>query len=160
MFIEVKGKPKSVIIQKRTKANKWVDVGSVILIEGIDYTTARNILHSCHDISNVDYRLILRGKKSQREYQVLSSRSYDFYNILEQMEIDNSIYLLVDGLKMVSNNSNPRCMCINKFIDMVRSYGGIAKANMRPRCIDDGYLKTYDITYVNGNKSTISIFNS
>lgn len=160
MFIEVKGKPKSVIIQKRTKANKWVDVGSVILIEGIDYTTARNILHSCHDISNVDYRLILRGKKSQREYQVLSSRSEDFYDILELMENYKTIHFMIDGLKMVSNNSNPCCMHIDKFIDMVRSYGGIAKANMRPRCIDDGYLKTYDITYVNGNKSTISIFNS
>lgn len=160
MFIEVKGKPKTVIIQKRTKANKWVDIGSVTLIDGIDYNTARNILYSCSNLEAVDYRLILRGKKSGREYQVLFSRSEDFYDVLEQMKSDKSIYLLIDGLTLVANNSNPRCMGIDKFIDMVRFFGGIAKANMRTRCIDDGYLTTYDITYVNGNKSTISVFNS
>lgn len=160
MFIEVKGKPKTVIIQKQTKTNKWIDVGTVTLIDGIDYNAARNILCSCPDILKIDYRLILRGKKSGREYQVLSSRSEDFYDILEQMENDNTIHLMIDGLKMVANNANPHCMYIDKFIDMVRSYGGIAKANMRSQCADDGYLKTYDITYVNGNKSTISVFNS
>lgn len=77
MFIEVKGKPKTVIIQKLTKANKWVDVGSITLLKGIDFKTADKILSSCATLKT-PHRLIIRGKKSKREFQVLSSRSEDF----------------------------------------------------------------------------------
>lgn len=160
MFIEVKGKPKTVIIQKRTKANKWIDIGTVTLIDGIDYNAARNILCSCSDTLKIDYRLILRGKKSGREYQVLSSRSEDFYDVLEQMENDKTIHLMIDGMKMVANNANPHCMHLDMFIKLVRTYGGIAKATLRTPCSDDGYLNTYDVKYVNGESHTISVFNS
>lgn len=160
MFIEVKGKPKTVIIQKRTKANKWIDIGTVTLIDGIDYNAARNILCACPNALKIDYRLILRSKKTGREYQVLSSRSEDFYDVLEQMENDKTIYLMVDGLKMVANNANPYCMHLDMFIDLVRTYGGIAKVTLRTACPEDGYLNTYDVKYVNGKSHTISVFNS
>lgn len=160
MFIEVKGKPKTVIIQKLTKANEWIDIGSVTLVDGVDYNTARNILCSCPNLWSVDYRLILRSKKSGREYQVLSSRSEDIYNVFEQMESNKSIYLIIDGLRMVANNANPHCMPMTDFINSVRRLGGIAKASLRTPSPEDGYLNTYDIRYVNGESHTISIFNS
>lgn len=159
MFIEVKGKPKTVIIQKLTKANKWVDIGSITILRGIDFKTANEILSSCATLKT-PHRLIIRGKKSKREFQVLSSRSEDFYNVISLMARDNRIHLMVDGSKMVANNLNPYCINLDGFIALIRSYGGIAKANLRPTCKDDGNLSTFDIKYVNGIESTVSVFYS
>lgn len=160
MFIEVKGKPKTVIIQKLTKANKWVDIGTLTLLDGIDYSQARNILSLYPDTSATHHRLILRGKKSQRECQVLSSRAFDFYDNIESMAHDKTLHFMLNGTRMVANNENPYTIKMGDFIQMIQESGGIAKATQRTTCPNDGGLLTIDIKCVDGKSHTISLFYS
>ena len=44
MFIEIANRPKHVIIQKCTKANKWVDIAEISDRCGMDYDYLTNIL--------------------------------------------------------------------------------------------------------------------
>ena len=160
MFIEIKGKPKEVIIQKLTKKNNWVDVASYRDFDGIDYDKARDLLEFKQLTNNNHFRLILRGKKSKRELQVLSTRAFDFYDVLSDMRTDKGIHLMCDGLKMFANNENPHCIKIDKLADWVRKVGGIKKAYYRPQSPEDGDLATYDITFNDGTTATFSHFHS
>lgn len=160
MFIEIKGKPKEVIIQKLTKKNNWVDVASYRDFDGIDYDKARDLLEFKQLTNNNHFRLILRGKKSKRELQVLSTRAFDFYDVLSDMRTDKGIHLMCDGLKMFANNENPHCIKIDKLADWVRKVGGIKKAYYRPQSPEDGDLATYDITFNDGTTATFSNFHS
>lgn len=162
MFIEVYGKPKEVIIQKWTKKNTWTDIGRYYDNEGFDFLKADNLLSMQQDfsLSNNEFRLILRGKVSKREFQVLSTRAIEFYRLLALMENDNTRHLMCDGLKMFANNENPCVLKLWRLREMIRSAGGIKKATVRPTSKDDGYLETWDVIFNNGEEHTFSKFSS
>lgn len=162
MFIEVKGKPKEVIVQKWTKKNTWVDVSRYYNGDGIDYKKAYNLLlmHQDFSLNNNEYRLILRGKVSKREFQVLSTRAIGFYNFLVGMESNNTIHLMCDGLKMFANNENPHVLKLHVLRDMIQKYGGIKNAATRTICNEDGGLETWDVYFNNNEKHTFSVFYS
>lgn len=164
MFIEVKGRPKEVVIQKLTKRNEWMDVGSYRDNGGLDYWKVRDLLEFKQGTSDVHYRLIIRGKKSKRELQVLSSRAFDFYDVLAQMARDKQIYLsYMSSTKrniMFANNENPHTLHAADLHNMILSGNGIEKSYFRPTSETDGYLDTYDVTFVDGTTGTFSVLHS
>lgn len=164
MFIEVKGRPKEVVIQKLTKRNEWIDIGSYRDNEGFDYYKARALLEFKQGISEVHYRLLIRGKKSKRELQVLSSRAFDFYDVLASMAHNKQIYLSymspTKGNIMFANNENPHALHASDLHNMIMAGNGIQKAYFRPPSEADGLLDTYDITFVDGTTGTFSVLHT
>lgn len=167
MFLEVKGRPKVLTVQKLTKANKWKDIAVINILAGVDFDTACNILESCPERWKNSYRLIIRSEKSGKELQVLSDLALNFYHRLKKVENNPGRYLMVRGLDsyfigasnlmLVANNGNPHCLGWNDyFVMFIRKNGGIAKATLRKQCKEDGFLNTWDIRFVNGNKITVS----
>ena len=149
MFIEIANRPKHVIIQKCTKANKWVDIAEISDRCGMDYNYLINILRT-YDLIDVglDWRVIVRSKKNPAKYrQVLSLGGMQFYDTLGN-DVLLSLILKKDAMGNVADYSQP---ILYSF-----SHGGIAKVHRRPCSVEDSYLVTFDITFNNGTEVTVS----
>ena len=166
MFIEIANRPKHVIIQKCTKANKWVDIAEISDRCGMDYNYLTNILRT-YDLSQtgLDWRVIVRSKKNPTKYrQVLSLCGLEFYDTLGN-DVLLSLILKKDAMGNVADYSqpilyslanNPYFKSVNELRDYIFSHGGIAKVHRRPCSAEDSYLVTFDITFNNGTEVTVS----
>ena len=160
MFLDIKGKPKKVIIQKRTHSGSWSDVATYRDLEGLNFKKCVSVLRMKESENPGDYRLIIRGKKSKRELQVLSSSTLPFRYLVELLTKNKSMHLMADGLKMFADNENPHVLPAANLIQWIRESGGLKKVKHRDTCKEDGELNTYDVTFGDGSKHTFSIFYS
>lgn len=166
MFIEIANRPKHVIIQKCTKANKWVDIAEISDRCGMDYNYLTNILRTYgFSQTGLDWRVIVRSKKNPAKYrQVLSLCGLEFYDTLGN-DVLLSLILKKDAMGNVTEGSqpilyslatNPYFKSVNELRDYIFSHGGIAKVHRRPCSTEDSYLVTFDITFNNGTEVTVS----
>lgn len=156
MFIEVNGRPNTVILQRWSQRNRWADVGSYTHNEGVDYVVAHNLLSGTADFFN--HRLIIRGKKSKREIQVLSGRALDFYRILQNVGNSSSRFIRRANGEMYNNFDNPTCLPMKKLKEFIKSHNGIKKAKLRAITATDGSLRTWDVTFNDEHKEAFSLF--
>ncbi len=166
MFIEIANRPKHVIIQKCTKANKWVDIAEISDRCGMDYDYLTNILRT-YDLNQtgLDWRVIVRSKKNPAKYrQVLSLCGLDFYATLGT-DMLLSLILKKDAMGNVAEGSqpilyslatNPHFKSVNELRDYIFSHGGIAKVHRRAYSAEDSHLITFDITFNDGTEVTVS----
>lgn len=166
MFIEIANRPKHVIIQKCTKANKWVDIAEISDRCGMDYDYLTNILRTYgFSQTGLDWRVIVRSKKNPAKYrQVLSLCGLDFYATLGT-DMLLSLILKKDATGNVAEGSqpilyslatNPHFKSVNELRDYIFSHGGIAKVHRRPYSAEDSHLITFDITFNDGTEVTVS----
>lgn len=166
MFIEIANRPKHVIIQKCTKANKWVDIAEISDRCGMDYDYLTNILRTYgFSQTGLDWRVIVRSKKNPAKYrQVLSLCGLEFYDTLGN-DVLLSLILKKDAMGNATESSqpilyslatNPYFKSVNELRDYIFSHGGIAKVHRRPCSVEDSYLVTFDITFNNGTEVTVS----
>lgn len=160
MFLDIKGKPKKVIIQKCTRAGKWVDEGTYRDLDGLTFEKSYALLRMKYNQSPGDYRLIIRGMKSGCEVQVLSWKTIHFRYIIKQLQSCKGMHLMADGMKMFAANENPYTLTIDMLIDWIRQSGGLKKAKIRRSSKEDGYLRTFDVTFGDDSRHTFSIFYS
>lgn len=166
MFKTIKGNPRRVILQKCSRKNNWVDIGTYIDNEGITYTKAQNLIAGAFRLENTDirfetrlntkYRLIVRGKKSGRELLVMSSSNMNLFRSLYEKSKSSQYIILVDGKTLYSNSSNPYMLPIQKLMEWTWEHGGIFKGNFRTSCKEDGNLYTCDVEFMDGEKHTFS----
>ena len=166
MFIEIAKNPKHVIIQKCTKANKWVDIAEIGDRCGMDYNYLSNILRAYYLIDNdLDWRVIVRSKKNPAKYhQVLSFAGLQFYAALNNNMLLSLIFKkdeegnVIDYSKgfLYSLANNPHFSSVKELQEFVFRHGGIAKVHRRPLSTEDGYLVTFDITFNDGTEVTVS----
>lgn len=166
MFIEIANRPKHVIIQKCTKANKWVDIAEISDRCGMDYDYLTNILRTYgFSQTGLDWRVIVRSKKNPAKYrQVLSLCGLEFYDTLGN-DVLLSLILKKDAMGNVAEGSqailyslatNPYFKSVNELREYIFSHGGIAKVHRRPCSAEDSYLVTFDITFNDGTEVTVS----
>lgn len=160
MFLDISGKPKKVIIQKLTRAGKWVDEGVYRDLDGLTYKKCVALLRMKANEGADDYRLIIRGVKSGKEILILSLRTTHFRYIIDMMTKRKYMHMMADGLKMFSANENPYTLPVEKLIEWIRQSGGLKKVKYRHSCPEDGDLRTYDVTFGDGSKHTFSVFYS
>lgn len=166
MFIEIANRPKHVIIQKCTKANKWVDIAEISDRCGMDYDYLSHILRT-YDLIDIglDWRVVVRSKKNPAKYrQVLSLSGLQFYATLRN-DMLVSLILKKDAVGNVADYSqpilyslanNPHFKSANELREYIFNHGGIAKVHRRPYSTEDSYLVTFDITFNNGTEVTVS----
>lgn len=166
MFIEIANRPKHVIIQKCTKANKWVDIAEISDRCGMDYDYLTNILRT-YDLIDVglDWRAIVRSKKNPEKYrQVLSLGGLQFYATLGN-DMLLSLILRKDAMGNVADYSqpilyslanNPHFNPAKELKEFIFRRGGIAKVHRRPYSTEDSYLVTFDLTFNDGTEVTVS----
>ena len=166
MFIEIANRPKHVIIQKCTKANKWVDIAEISDRCGMDYDYLTNILRT-YDLIDIglDWRVIVRSKKNPAKYrQVLSLSGLQFYTTLDN-DMLLSLILKKDAIGNVANYSqpilyslanNPHFNSVKEFKEFISRHCGIAKVHRRPYSTEDSYLVTFDLTFNDGTEVTVS----
>lgn len=164
MFIEIKNNPKHVIIQKFSKASKWVDVAEVHDRNGMDHYYLADLLYTFNRLHGYpDVRAIVRSQKNPEKFrQVLSITGLTFYNYIKSSEKYYCPYIVsVCGddktPKLYSLVENPHFLGKEDFANLLIDNKGINKANMRDIVKEDGCLNTYDITFNNGVKVTMSI---
>lgn len=166
MFIEIANRPKHVIIQKCTKANKWVDIAEISDRCGMDYDYLTNILRTYgFSQTGLDWRVIVRSKKNPAKYrQVLSLCGLEFYDTLGN-DVLLSLILKKDAMGNVTEGSqpilyslatNPYFKSVNELREYIFTHGGIAKVHRRPCSAEDSYLVTFDITFNDGTEVTVS----
>ena len=160
MFLDIKGKPKKVIIQKRSRAGKWVDEGVYRDLNGLTYKKCVALLRMKSNEGAQDYRLIIRGVKSGREIQVLSLKTIHFRHTIKLLQDRKGMHLMADGLKMFAANENPHVLPVEKLIEWIRKSGGLKKVKYRHICKEDGELRTFDVTFGDDSKHTFSVFYS
>lgn len=160
MFLDIKGKPKKVIIQKCTRAGKWVDEGAYRDLDGLTFEKCVALLRMKNSESFGEYRLIIRGMKSGREVQVLSWKTLDFRYTIKQLQSCKGMHLMADGMKMFASNENPYTLPVDKLIDWIRQSGGLKKTKIRRPSKEDGRLCTFDVTFGDDSKHTFSVFYS
>lgn len=166
MFKTIKGNPRRVILQKCSRKNNWVDIGTYIDSEGITYTKALNLITGASRMENPDvrfetrlntkYRLIVRGKKSDKELLVMSSLNSNLFRSLYERSTSSQYVILVDGKTLYSNSGNPYMTPIKKLMEWTWEHGGIYKGNIRTSCKEDGGLATWDVEFMDGEKHTFS----
>lgn len=160
MFLDIKGKPKKVIIQKCTRAGKWVDEGAYRDLDGLSFEKCVALLRMKYNESPGDYRLIIRGMKSGREVQVLSWKTIHFRYTIKQLQSCKGMHLMADGMKMFSANENPYTLPVDKLIDWIRQSGGLKKTKIRRFSKEDGRLCTFDVIFGDDSRHTFSVFYS
>ena len=166
MFKTIKGNPRRVVLQKCSRKNNWVDIGTYIDNEGITYMKAYNLISRAMHLENSDinfktrlntkYRLIVRGKKSGRELLVMSSFNMNLFRPLYERSKFSRYIILVDGKTLYSNSSNPYMLPIQQLMEWTWEHGGILKGNVRTFCEEDGNLCTWDVEFIDGEKHTFS----
>jgi len=166
MFKTIKGNPRRVVLQKCSRKNNWVDIGTYIDSEGITCKKAFGLISGAIHLENSDikfetrlntkYRLIVRGKKSGREILVMSSFNMNLFRSLYERSKDSRYIILVDGKTLYSNSSNPYMTSIQKLMEWTWEHGGIFKGNGRTLCKEDGNLFTWDVEFMDGEKHTFS----
>lgn len=166
MFKTIKGNPRRVILQKCSRKNNWVDIGTYIDNEGITFKKAYTLIQGATHLENSDinfttrlntkYRLIVRGKKSGRELLVMSSFNVNLFQSLCGISKSPSCIILVDGKTLYSASSNPYMKSLEELMKWTWEHGGIFKANTRTCCKEDGSLSTWDVEFMDGEKHTFS----
>ena len=166
MFKSLKGNPRTVIVLKYSRKKKWVDLGTITDVEGINFLKASRILQmfqtneaervNLDTFNDTKFRLIVRGKKSGREVLVLSTDNESFFLRLNNIRNNPHVIILVDGEELYSDSANPYFYSLNDLMLWTWKHNGILKAKGRTICPEDGNLSTYDITFVDGEKHTFS----
>lgn len=166
MFKTIKGNPRRVVLQKCSRKNNWVDIGTYIDSEGITSTKAQHLITGASRLENSDirfetrlntkYRLIVRGKKSDRELLVMSSSNINLFRSLYDWSKSAQCVILVDGKTLYSNSANPYMTPIKKLMEWTWEHGGIYKGSTRTSCKEDGNLCTWDVEFMDGEKHTFS----
>lgn len=166
MFKTIKGNPRRVILQKCSRKNNWIDIGTYIDSEGITCKKAFGLISGAAYLENSDikfetrlntkYRLIVRGKKSGREILVISSFNMNLLRSLYEKSKSPQSIILVDGKTLYSNSSNPYMLSLQQLMEWTWKHGGIFKGNVRTSCKEDGNLCTWDVKFMDGEKHTFS----
>lgn len=166
MFKTIKGNPRRVVLQKCSRKNNWVDIGTYIDNEGITHTKAHHLISGASRLENSDirfetrlntkYRLIVRGKKSNRELPVMSSSNMNLFHSLYEVSNYPSHIILVDGKTLYSASSNPYMKSFEKLMEWTWEHGGISRASVRKPCKEDGNLCTWNVEFMDGEKHTFS----
>lgn len=167
MFIEIKNNPKHVIIQKLSKASKWVDVAEVHDRNGMDHDYLADLLYTFNRIHGYpDVRAIVRSQKNPEKFrQVLSITGLTFYNYIRGAHEDSYPYIISvcddeKNLKLYSLDENPHFLGRKDFTNLLIDNKGIDKVHMRDVVKEDGYLNTFDIIFNNGKKVSMSILST
>ena len=159
MFLEVRTNPHTIIIQRKTKRGLWENLAEVKMPKRMDYYTIGRLINVYWEGLYEDHiRAVIIGQKSKNVIQVLSTDGLNFYNSLNgHRDCYLSVYVKDTKEKIMYTDIKDSIFnTMDDFHEFIISHHGIKKARMRPEDQADAYLKTWDVTFIDGTEISAS----
>ena len=167
MFLEVKTEPNEIVIQRKTKRGQWKNVATIINEKRMSYYMIKSFINAylesldlarCNSKYDEHIRAVIIGRKSGRTIQVLSSDGLDFYDSLSgHCRTYWSVYNKLTGDKLIYTGIDGSIFNTFKdFHEFIIKHNGIKKARMRQSDKSDDWLKTWDVTFNDNTKISLS----